>query len=71
MDDTKKHFLCRACNHEDVESAFGKGIVCPRCRSAEVVLAAVWHRFKQAQSCGAEPGSLPEQPAGNLDQPQG
>ena len=47
MSDAKKVYLCMSCSFEDQAGVFGKGVVCPRCRSTEIVLAAIWHKFKR------------------------
>lgn len=35
-----------SCHHEDEDRVFGKAVECPRCRGTDIVLAAIWHRFK-------------------------
>lgn len=46
MKDHDRRFFCRACGHEDSPDVFGTDIVCPVCGNQEIVLAAIWHRFK-------------------------
>lgn len=60
MANRDKRMLCRACGCKDRAEAFGLYVACPRCGSAEVVLAEIW----EAYAAGREaPGRGDRSPA--------
>lgn len=70
MIDIKKEFLCVSCNYEDEAEAFGKSIVCPRCHGVDIVLAAIWRRFRREDS-GPPAVGAPSAPALSMLTAQG